>query len=178
VVARQALSARRHVHARHHAAALMLVRPAIEPGWEAILAGAAVVVSARASPARPPFSRFLFPIEPRTIVPPPRTHAHRCTGSVEPFWRVGLASVPKAPFFWVTRVTWCRLVVGRSGFPRAHRSCACRRSRAGLAADTRPCVHEPAPCRTRTCARARASARVFLHRATGILTRAASRARA
>jgi hypothetical protein len=93
------------------------VMPAIEPGWEALLAGAAVVISARASPARPPFSRFLFPVEQRTTVPPPRTHTHRCTGSVELFRRVGLVSVPKAPLFWVVRFTWCRLVIGRLGFP-------------------------------------------------------------
>jgi hypothetical protein len=176
VVARRALSTRRHVHARHRTAALMLVRSAIKPGGEAFLAGVAVIVPVCTSPARP---RFLFPIEPRTTVPPSCTHVHRCTGSVEPFRRVGLASVPKAPFLWVARVLWCRLVIERSGFPRARRSCACRRGRAGRQADTDACtcVHEPAPRRTPTCARARASARTFLHRAAGILTCAASRAR-
>jgi hypothetical protein len=155
------------------------VMPTIEPSCEALLAAAAAVNPARTSLARPPFPSVTFPNEQRTAVPPPRAHAHRCTGSVEPFRRVGLASEPKAPLFWVARCTWCRLVVGRSGFPRACRSCACRRSRAGRQADAnaRPCVHEPAPHRTPMCARARASARALLHRAAGILTRTASRAR-
>jgi hypothetical protein len=48
MVARRALSARRHVHARHRAAALMLVRPGFEPGWErSFLAGATAFVDAR-----------------------------------------------------------------------------------------------------------------------------------
>jgi hypothetical protein len=50
VVARRALSARRRVRARHRIAALMLVKPAIEPGWErSFLAGVAAFVDARAA---------------------------------------------------------------------------------------------------------------------------------
>jgi hypothetical protein len=48
VVARRTSSARRRVPARHRAATLMLVMPAIEPGWEPSLAGAAAYTDARA----------------------------------------------------------------------------------------------------------------------------------
>jgi hypothetical protein len=152
---------------------------AIEPGCKALLAGVAVVISTRASPARPPFSRFHFPVEQCTTLPP-RAPTRTGARSVEPFRHVGLTSVRKAPLFWVARFTWCRLVVGRSGFCRACSSCTCRRGRADRQADAdaRPCIHEPAPRRTPTCACARASARAFLHKAVGFLTHAASRARA
>jgi hypothetical protein len=45
---------------------------AFEPGWEALLAGAAAINPARASPALPPFHSVPFPVEQRIFVPPPR----------------------------------------------------------------------------------------------------------
>jgi hypothetical protein len=68
LVACRASSACRHVPARHRAAVLMLVMPAIEPGWERLfLAGVATFVNARAAHCPAP-------------CPPARRHEHRHAG--------------------------------------------------------------------------------------------------
>jgi hypothetical protein len=157
---------------------LCCVMPTIEPGFEAFLQ-----VSPPSFHALILCSIFFLPVsfpgDHRATVPPPRTPSRRRTGSAEPFWRARLASMPKDSPFLITRLAWCRLAIGRAGFPRAWCCCACRRSWVGRQADAdaHPCAHKPAPYRTPTCAHAHASARASPHWVSGHLTHAASRAR-